>query len=188
MRIETPRLLIRDLQESDLHALAGLWSDPEVTRHMGGPRDHAWVISALAEDVLAGQETYDLRPLIDKASGQLIGHCGYAEKEVDGQREIELIYVLARSAWGRGLATEAAAALRDHAFSELKLTRLIALIEPGNHASEGVAQKIGMQRERETIRPGGAMRLVYAVESQSLDLERVPNDLTSSFAAVQQGE
>ena len=172
MRIETPRLVIRDLQESDLPALAALWSDPAVTRHLGGPRDYAAVVSALAEDLQASQEVYDLRPLVDKASGQVIGHCGYLEKEVDGQHEIELVYVLARSAWGKGLASEAARALRDYAFYELKVTRLIALIDPGNDASQRVAQKIGMQMARETIRPDGATRRVFAVELHSWDPER----------------
>ena len=171
MILETPRLIIRDLEESDLHPLAALWSDPQVTLHLGGPRDFQWVVEALAEDLAARQETYDLRPVIDKASGQVVGHCGYLEKEVDGRAEIELTYVLARSAWGKGLATEAAAALRDYAFGELKLNRLIALIEPGNSASEHVAQKIGMHLERETLRPGDAVRLVYAIELQTWNPE-----------------
>jgi RimJ/RimL family protein N-acetyltransferase/precorrin-6B methylase 2 len=171
MKIETRRLVIRDLEQSDLPALAALWSDPEVTRHMGGPRDYAVVVSSLAEDLQIVQEVYDLRPVIDKASDQVIGHCGYLEKEVDGRSEIELTYVLARAAWGKGLATEAAKALRDYAFQSLQCSRLIALIEPGNQASERVAQKIGMRFERETFRPGGAIRLIYAIELQTWNPE-----------------
>ncbi len=98
MKIETSRLLIRDLQESDLHPLAAIWSDPEVTAYLSGPRDFDWVVNALAEDLPGGQETYDLRPVIETATGQIIGHCGYLEKEVEGQPEIELNYILARSA------------------------------------------------------------------------------------------
>ncbi len=172
MKIETSRLIIRDLQESDLHPLAAIWSDPAVTVYLGGPRDFDWVVNALAEDLPAGQETYDLRPVIEKATGQIIGHCGYLEKEVEGQLEIELNYILARSGWDKGYATEAAAALRDHALRELKLNRLIALIEPGNTASEHVAQKIGMRLEREVVRPGGALKLIYAMELQAWNPEQ----------------
>ena len=171
MKIETSRLIIRDLQESDLHPLAAIWSDPEVTVYLGGPRDFEWVVNALAEDLPAGQETYDLRPVIEKATGQVIGHCGYLEKEVEGRPEIELNYILARTAWGKGYATEAAAALLYHAFQHLKLDRLIALIEPGNAASEHVAEKIGMRLEREVVRPGGALKLIYAIELQTWNPE-----------------
>jgi len=94
----------------------------EVTRYLSGPRGFDWVVNALAEDLPTGQEIYDLRPVIEKATGEIVGHCGYLEKEVEGQREIELNYILARSAWGKGYATEAATALRDHAFRKLKLT------------------------------------------------------------------
>jgi SAM-dependent methyltransferase len=59
---------------------------------------------------------------------------------------------------------------------------LIALIEPGNDASERVAQKIGMQMERETIRPGGATRCVYAVELHAWDPDRYAR--TAGFVAA----
>ena len=95
MKIETSRLIIRDLQKFDLHPLPRLVR-PEVTVYLSGPRDFEWVVNALAEDLPAGQETYDLRPVIEKATGQIMGHCGYLEKEVEGRPEIELNYILAR--------------------------------------------------------------------------------------------
>ena len=172
MKIETSRLIIRDLQESDLHPLAAIWSDPEVTVYLSGPRDFDWVVNALAEDLPAGQETYDLRPVIEKATGQIIGHCGYLEKEVEGQPEIELNYILARSAWGKGYATEAATALRDHAFWELKVNRLIALIEPGNTASEHVARRSACDWSARWFGQAAALRLIHAMELQTWNPEQ----------------
>ena len=55
--------------------------------------------------------------------------------DIDGRSEVEIGYRLARSAWERGYATEAARAVRDHAFGALGLGRLIALIDPANTAS-----------------------------------------------------
>jgi RimJ/RimL family protein N-acetyltransferase len=108
-------------------------------------------------------ERYDLWPVVEKETGEVVGHCGLLEKEVEGRREIELIYVFARSAWGKGYATEMGRALKDYAFEELGLERLIALIEPENVASERVARKVGMRFDREVLRPGGALRRVYVI-------------------------
>jgi RimJ/RimL family protein N-acetyltransferase len=47
------------------------------------------------------------------------------------------------------------------------LGRLIALIDPENVASARVAEKVGMQLEKEVVRPGGARRRVYALQARS---------------------
>ena len=164
--LETERLVLRRLQVSDVDALVSLWSDPDVTEFMGGPRDAERIRLLFLEgaaDPLA--ETYDLWPLIEKKGGIVIGHCGLLDKTVDGREEIELVYVIEKNSWGQGYATEIARALRDHAFAALRLTRLISLIEPENAASEHVAQKVGMCLEKEIVRPGGETRRVYAIES-----------------------
>jgi len=51
--IETPRLMIRALSAGDVPALTALWTDPEVTRHMGGPRDAARVQQVYDEELVA---------------------------------------------------------------------------------------------------------------------------------------
>jgi RimJ/RimL family protein N-acetyltransferase len=71
--------------------------------------------------------------------------------DIAGRPEIELGYRLARLAWGRGYATEAAHAVRDLAFTTLGLKRLIAMIDPANGASIRVAEKIGMQYEKDIV-------------------------------------
>jgi len=165
--LESQRLILRRQQASDFTDLVDLWADPEVTRYLGGPRDRDWlrgVFQQTAEAPLT--ERYDLWPVVEKETGEVVGHCGLLEKDVEGKSEIELTYVFARSAWGKGYATEIGRALKDHAFGELGLERLIALIEPGNVASERVAHKIGMRFDREVIRPGGALREVYVVEAK----------------------
>ena len=164
--IETVRLIIRPLEAKDAKALARMWTDPEVTRHMGGPRIFEEVRNNLLAD--AGQPTpprFDLWPLVEKATGRVVGHCGLLDKDVDGHREIELVYVLAKDVWGQGYATEAAIALRDYAFKDLGLLRLIALIEPENAASARVAEKVGFRFEQATMRPGGAVRHVYSLQA-----------------------
>jgi [ribosomal protein S5]-alanine N-acetyltransferase len=164
MQIETRRLVLRTLQCDDIVPLATLWSDASVTRYLGGPRDFENVQKNLEEDLAQAQPPqFDLWTLVEKSSGRVIGHCGLLDKEVDGRAEIELIYVLAIDAWGKGYATEIAAALRDYAFHYLGLSRLIALVEPKNVSSARVAEKVGMRDEKQIVRPGGHVRHVYAI-------------------------
>jgi ribosomal-protein-alanine N-acetyltransferase len=166
MRIETDRLLLRDLREDDLDALAALWTDPDVTRYMGGPRDPARIHDMLAEDLPADPpDPFALWPVIEKATGRIVGHCGLLEKEVDGRDEVELTYVFARSAWGQGYATEIAAALRDYAFGRLGLARIVSIIDPENAASQRVAVKVGMRYAKDTLRSDGMTRRIYLMEA-----------------------
>ena len=65
----------------------------------------------------------------------------------------EIGWRLARGAWGRGLATEAALAARDHAFETLGLPELIAIVHPENERSQAVARKLGMEVERQVENP-----------------------------------
>jgi [ribosomal protein S5]-alanine N-acetyltransferase len=168
--IETPRLILRPLTAADAEPLARLWTDPQVTAFMGGPRDYAQMLVNVAEDAAVNPAPqFDLWPVVEKASGQVIGHCGLLDKEVDGRDEVELVYVFAVSAWGKGYATEAALALRGYAFGALGLTRLISLIEPENAASAHVAEKAGLRLEKEVLRPSGRMMQVYAID-QAKDL------------------
>ncbi|HKS31177.1 MAG TPA: GNAT family N-acetyltransferase, partial [Chthoniobacterales bacterium] len=93
--------------------------------------------------------------------GAVIGYCGFHHHpEVPG--EVEIGYRLHPDYWNRGLITEAARAVRDHAFAALKLPRVISLVHPENIPSRRVAEKNGMKVENEiTFR--GFPTLVYVL-------------------------
>ena len=166
MILRTNRLHLRRLQAFDIEALIELWCDPDVTRYLGGPKDRARLKDIFEQDAKDPYaHPYDLWPLINSQSNQVIGHCGLLEKEVDGKDEIEIVYILKRSAWGQGYATEIAQAIKAYAFEQLKLERLIALIEPQNGASEQVALKMGMELEKQVLRPGGEVRKLYSIDT-----------------------
>lgn len=79
---ETERLLLRRQQASDIEFLIDLWADPQLTRYMGGPRDRDWlrgVFTETAQNPFA--EQYDLWPLVEKATGRLVGNCGLLDKK-----------------------------------------------------------------------------------------------------------
>jgi [ribosomal protein S5]-alanine N-acetyltransferase len=162
--LETARLVLRRQRVDDVAFLVDLWSDADVTRHLGGPRDRERLRAAFAATAKDPEaERFDLWPVVAKATGRLVGHCGLLDKLVEGRDEIELVYVIAASEWKKGYATEIGRALCDHALRDVGLPRVIALIEPGNEASERTATAIGMRFQREVVRPGGERRRLYAL-------------------------
>ena len=74
-----------------------------------------------------------------------IGWCGLFPLQDSGL--IEIGYRFLRAAWGRGLATEAAAAALDHGFRELELDPIVAVSDPDNAASHRVLHKIGLRAQ-----------------------------------------
>jgi [ribosomal protein S5]-alanine N-acetyltransferase len=90
---------------------------------------------------------------IERATGDLIGYCGIELYE--NGSDVELGFCLARSAWGRGYATEAARAWLEHGFAVLGFTRVLALVKPDNLASIRVLEKIGMTHAGATRLAGG---------------------------------
>jgi ribosomal-protein-alanine N-acetyltransferase len=163
--LETARLILRRQTMDDVPFLIDLWSDPEITRYVGGPRE-AGFLKETFEDTARNPftEKYDLWVTVEKESGKPVGYCGLVNKEVEGRMEYELSYFFAKPAWGKGYATEMGAALVNHARREFGLKRIIALVDPANQGSCRVAEKSGMKAECEIVRPGAAPRILYALE------------------------
>jgi [ribosomal protein S5]-alanine N-acetyltransferase len=154
--IGTPRLLLRPIREDDVEALLGVFGDAMVKAAFGSePFERAqmerWVLSNLEHQEQYG---YGLFSVILRESGLLIGDCGFEWMELDGEAQVEFGYDFCSDYWGRGLATEAAAAARAYAFLELGLPGLVSVIRHGNHASFRMAEKIGMRLQKEIERYG----------------------------------
>jgi ribosomal-protein-alanine N-acetyltransferase len=148
--VETERLVLRHLSFDDLDALAAIQADPEVMRYFpSGPRSREGALREL-ERCIAFQEQhgFSLWAAIDKANDRLIGRCGLMRQLLQGREEVEIAYLIDRECWGRGLATEAALAIRDHGFAELGKDRLVSIIHRDNLASRRVAEKVGLRPER----------------------------------------
>lgn len=170
MIVETERLILRKPRPEDAADLAVAYADPEVVRFIGDGS------TATREEVEAGiarwLERWDswgmsLCSLERRDDGLVVGRAGFLlwdpeTWEVPGD-ETELGWLLAREHWGQGYATEAAIALRDWAFAERGLTRLISLVNPENLASIRVAERIGERHERDIEIHGKPGRL-YSVE------------------------
>lgn len=157
MILETTRLRLRAMNESDLDFLASMLGDPEVMRYYPKPLDReeasAWYQRVLACYAKAG---YGFWMVEKKDSGLRVAQIGLLPKEIDGQQEVEVAYMVHRPFWRQGIATEAASACRDHALDVLKVPRVICMIRPMNTPSLHVAAKLGMRRIGETKHQGFA--------------------------------
>lgn len=146
--LETERLSLRRWTWDDVAPTRAIYGDAEVTRFLrltARTEDEARVILKRRLD---GYERYDfgLWAVEERATGQVVGSCGLIY--LDGGPEIEVGYHFARASWGKGYATEAAAACVQYAFERLHLEHLLAVVNPANAASRRVLEKIGMTYER----------------------------------------
>ncbi|MDO8186256.1 GNAT family N-acetyltransferase [Conexibacter sp. JD483] len=169
--LETERLLLRPWRDdaADLDAYLRISSDPDVMRHIADGR-------VLDRDRAAEQLTrfvehwerhgYGLRAAVERDSGEVVGFVGVMRAGQPGVRpgDVEIGWRLARDRWGRGYATEGARVVRDHAFTQLRLARLVAFVRPANDASIGVMRKLGMRLEKETLCSYGLPMRIYVLD------------------------
>lgn len=152
IRIETPRLVLRPPIAADFEPWANLGADEEVMRTLGGvqSRPLAWRSFLF---VVGGWQILGFSPfsVIEKSSGRWIGRVGPLYPEGWPAREVG--WTLAREAWGKGYATEAASAAIDFAFAQLGWDEVAHCIDEDNLASQQVAQRLGSRRLREARLP-----------------------------------
>ncbi len=154
--VKSQRLVIRRFHHADVEPMLHVFGDPEVMRFGRGVQAVDWVKTWIDRTI----ETYDLWGFglwatVPHEMNTPVGYCGLTRfDDINGRPEIELGYRLARAFWGSGLATEGATAVRDVAFGQLGLRRLVSLIDPDNWRSIRVAEKIGMVYTDDVVLPG----------------------------------
>ena len=161
--LETDRLILRMLRESDLDGYAEMCADPCVMRYLGDGqpllRPAAWRRMAL----MVGHWSlrgYGLWAAEERSSGVLVGRIGFWNPE--GWPGFELGWMLRRSFWGQGYATEAARTALSFAFTQLQQPHVISLIHPENAASIRVAGRLG-ERRVDSTEVMGKPALVYRI-------------------------
>ncbi len=160
--IETERLLLRVPQAGDFDAYAAMNADEEAMRFIGGrmPRAAAWRKFLVMPGAWAIQG-FAMFSVIEKDSGRWLGQLGPWQPE--GWPGTEVGWAFIRSAWGKGFATEAGIAAVDWAFEHLGWTEVIHSINPGNHASQALAQRLGSSN----LGPG---KLPAPFENEPIDI------------------
>lgn len=160
--LTTDRLILRAHRRDDVEALAQMWADPDVTRHIGGKpatRQESW-FRLLRYGGLWPMLGFGYWAITDKASGRYLGDAGLADFQrgmgagFDGLPEAG--WALVPDAFGRGLATEAMQGVLAWADTTLAAPRTVCMIDPGNTASLRVAAKLGFVQTRPAPPEGGA--------------------------------
>ena len=164
--LRTARLVLRDFHSDDFADVLAYGSDPEVVRFMFfDPRDAAGT-RAYLERMLASQREEPRRIFelaVERTSdGRVIGAC---DLTLEGEREADLGYILAREAWGHGHASEIARALVRAGFEQLGLERIFAVCAVGHTASARVLEKAGLRHE-------ATLRDFKQARGRSWDVER----------------
>ena len=148
LKLVTERLVLRGFTPDDVKAVHAYAGDPEVCRYTDwGPSTPAQS-QAFIDEMLAASavERPDSLTWAVTAAGEVVGACSVTVTSREHRRGV-MGYVLARAHWGRGYATEAAAAVLGFARGHLALARVEATCRPGNVASQRVLAKIGMEQE-----------------------------------------
>ena len=163
--IETERLRLRGFRPEDLDALCQVFGDPEVMKYISGgkPRTREATEEGLLRSIEGwGKRGFGLWAVEEKATGRVVGYCGLIH--LDDTPEIEVAYGLAKAAWGRGFAVEAARAALEFGFGELNLERIVAVVNPENLASRRVLEKLDM-KYTQNVRHYGADLMYYEIMS-----------------------
>ena len=169
MILETERLILRKLAQSDFDALCAIMQDAETMYAYVTPyRDdevQGWLDRQLARYDHLG---YGLWAVVLKATGAVIGQCGLTMQPWMDTEVLEIGYLFNRAYWHNGYAAEAAIASKQYAFDVLNAEEVCSIIMDTNIASQNVALRNGMTFRDSCIKNfrGEEMRLCRYVVSR----------------------
>jgi len=149
MKLETERLILRPVEESDALDLCPIMNDPEVTQNLLLPHPYTeerailWIRNA--REALERRERYEMA-VVPKDVGRAIGICSLYRVSWE-HLSAEIVYWIGKDHWGKGYVTEAARRMLEYAFAELGLERICVGCFTRNKASERVIEKLGFQYE-----------------------------------------
>jgi RimJ/RimL family protein N-acetyltransferase len=148
--IETDRLLLRTwMVPGDVEDARAIFSDAEVMRFIPRapvPPDEIAAYLDRLNAITEHDPGLGLWPIVDKESGKVVGDCGLLH--VPDSPDVEIAWHLRRDAWGRGYVAEAARAVLDYGFTQLRVPRIYALVDPMNARSIAVTNRLGMRFDR----------------------------------------
>lgn len=150
---ETDRLILRTLEDGDAALQNRLLNTPTVMALLGGVKELREIEAKHAKSrALYAQEGFSFLMMIEKETGELVGHCGI--KRVDNplahnQGEHEVGWLVREDRWRRGYAIEAMRAVLDWAFGRVGAPHVVALTSESNIPSWTLMEKLGMTRRRD---------------------------------------
>lgn len=164
LRLETSRLILRPPVEADLEGWAAFDSDERATEFFGGPKSRAqtWEFLATTAGMWALRGC-GMFSVIEKSSASPIGRIGPWKPE---GANAEVGWVILPSLWGRGFATEGAAAAIDWTIANLGWTEINHCVDAENSASIAVAHRLGSKWLRADHDAHGKVTQVYGQSAE----------------------
>ena len=151
--LETKRMRLREIEESDLDFIAMMWAEPCMMLDYPSPLTREQT-EVYVRHTISKYQKDGIAPWLatHRETGKPLGVTGIMMQTVNDKRLPEIGYAFWKEYWRQGLATEAATAIRDYAFNELGHPVVISLIPPRNSISFRVAKKIGMLPWKNSVR------------------------------------
>lgn len=151
--IETARLRLRPLEAADAPGLHTMFGDPEAMRFWDLPptRDVIETAVRIGRSLAMPVFMHQAWAVLPRDGGAMVAMVNYHHRE-PWNRRLELGWICARAQWGNGIMTEAVGAFIGHCFEALDTHRIEVTIEPDNHRSCRLAERLGFVAE------GGPMR------------------------------
>jgi ribosomal-protein-alanine N-acetyltransferase len=143
--ITTDHLNLRPFTEDDTGSLHKILSEKDVLCYFPNPESPPREkVSKLITDQLNhwAEHAYGWWAVEARLSNILTGWCGL--QYLPHTEEVEISYLLCKSCWGNGYATEAALACIRYGFETMNLATIVAIVHPANSASRRVTEKLGM--------------------------------------------
>jgi len=156
MKIETDRLLIRPLVETDLDPFANMVADPDVMKYIADGKTLSrhkafyYIKECRMHEKTLGYSRY---AVLLKDNVSFIGFCGF--KPYFGNNDLGWRY--AKDNWGMGYGTEAAKAVLQHGLDNLKMKKIVCISHPENIASIRIMKKIGLVYKGKWELPSGVI-------------------------------
>lgn len=147
MILETGRLYLREMEQSDFESLCRILQDEETMYAYEGAFSGAEAQEWLDRQIRRYREwNFGLWAAVLKGTDEMIGQCGLTMQPWKDDEVLEIGYLFERRYWHRGFATEAARACKQYAFEVLNAGQVCSIIRDTNTPSQNVALRNGMQR------------------------------------------
>jgi len=151
----TARLQAERLSGDHLPEIRRMHADARVMEHLRGVRDEAGNAAYLARNLQHWTDYgFGLWILRELGGGPPVGRAVLRHLVVEDVEEVEVGYAFYPEYWGRGLATEIAAACLALGREKLHLKTIVAVTSLSNAASQHVLRKVGLEYERDFTNDG----------------------------------
>ena len=146
--LETKRLYLRALQQSDFDSLCKILQDEKTMYAYEGAFTDEEVQAWLDRQIIRYEKyNFGLWAVILKETEELIGQCGLTMQPWKDEEVLEIGYLFERQYWHNGFATEAAISCKQYAFERLRTDEVCSIIRDSNVASQNVALRNGMTKK-----------------------------------------